>query len=415
MRTDHRALQRHTATRARTLATGAARVLVLGAGLLVLHASAPLPTHAQDVATGGDETLTVRGILSTTLFANDQLFAPGNGQNAIWAAPPDDADDSWYHGADVRATRLGLDFNGPDVSGDWRVGGTIEVDFFGGVVGTGAFSDEQPMLRLRLGYIDLTNGRTTLRVGQAWSPTFGFAPESLSRIGFAHGWAGGGLIGWRLPGVFLYHDLSSDGPTTLHLQLAAMRGSWSDDVTPDGVSAGEASSVPQLEARLEARHAPAGAPSWEAFVAGHYDRKDLDGAGVDGDDSLDGWTVNGGVRIRPEPFTLIANAYVGEAAGQIFAHILQFGDFGGWGANGQLGFDLTPRWSIWGLYGIDDPDDDAPQRLQNQVVTGMLRYQVRQYAAALEWHRITTDHRIPLAGETSVSGNQLALSVRYTF
>lgn len=381
---------------------------------LSLAAIAPAAAAAQGVDTGGDETLTIRGILSVSLLANDQTFGPGNGQNAIWAERPEAEDDPWYHGADVRGTRLGLDFNGPQVSGDWRVGGTLEVDFFGGVVGTGAFSDEQPMLRLRLGYADLTNGRTTLRIGQAWSPTFGFAPESLSRIGFAHAWGGGGLIGWRLPGVFLYHDLTEDDPTTLQIQLAAMRGSWADDTSPDGVSAGEASMVPQLEARLSARNTSSDVP-WEAFVAGHFDRRDLDGVDSDGDLELDGWAVNGGLRIRPEPFTLLANAYVGHAVGNIFAQILQLGDFGGWGANAQLGYDLTPRWSLWGLYGIDDPDDDAPLRLRNQLVSGMLRYQLRQYAVGLEWHHISTDHRLPLDDQTTVSGNQLALSVRYTF
>lgn len=115
-----------------------------------------LPLPAQDVAAGGEEGITLRGIVSAVLFANDQLLAPGNGQNALWAALPGLDEDAWYHGADVRGTRLGLDFTGPAAFGDWQAGGTVEVDFFGGFPGGGTLSDEQPMLRLRLAYADLT-------------------------------------------------------------------------------------------------------------------------------------------------------------------------------------------------------------------------------------------------------------------
>lgn len=77
--------------------------------------------------------------------------------------------------------------------------------------------------------------------------------------------------------------------------------------------------MPQLEARLSAGRTVADDVPVDAFIAGHWDRKDLDGAGVDGDATLDGWAVNGGVRLRPGPFTIIGNAYVGHAVGQLFA------------------------------------------------------------------------------------------------
>ncbi|HEX6938580.1 MAG TPA: hypothetical protein VF158_04160 [Longimicrobiales bacterium] len=390
--------------------TGALSAVLLAVG-------APAAARAQRVEPGEEETITIRGFVSATLFVDDKFFALSNGQSALWADLPELEEDEWFHGGDVRNTRVGLDFDGPVLFGDWRARATIEVDFFGGFTGTGAFSDEQPNLRLRLAYADLTNGRTTVRIGQMWSPTFGYAPESLSHIGFPLGWGAGGLIGWRFPGIFLYHDITNDEGLDVHLQLAAFRGSWSDELLPDDVSAGEATLMPQLEARVGIGRSPERGTTWEAFVAGHIDHKDRSGPGDDSDFELDGWAFNGGFRVRPGRFTLLGNGYVGEAIGQLFAQILQFGDFEGWGIQGQVGYDIARDWSVWAFYGIDDPDDDDEDllRLDNQIIAAMLRYRVRQYAIGLEWFRAMTDHRLAFDDERDVNGNQFALSVRYDF
>lgn len=388
----------------------------------LLFVGYPLPAPAQDtgndqeVETAGEETLTIRGFVSGSLFVQDQFFALGNGQHALWVALPELFEDEWFHGGDVRNTRVAFDFTGPELFGDWRAGATLEVDFFGGFVGTGAFSDEQPQLRLRLAYVDLTNGRTTIRLGQAWTPTFGYVPESLSHIAFPLGWGAGGLIGWRFPGLFFYHNLDDEGPTTTQIQLAAFRGSWVDEFFPDDVSAGEATLIPQLEARFGIRHEPEDGTQWEAFLAGHIDHKDLSGPGDDLDIDQDGWALSGGARVRPGRWTILVNGYLGDAIGHLFAQILQFGDFFGRGVQGQLGYDITENWSVWAFYGIDDPaDDDGPLRLQNQIVSAMLRYRIRQYSVGLEWFHATTDHRVLLDDRRELNGNQFALSARYDF
>ncbi|HEU5249125.1 MAG TPA: hypothetical protein VFW15_03995, partial [Thermoanaerobaculia bacterium] len=104
--------------------------------------------RAQTVEPGG---LTIRGFLSGSVFLQDQNFAFGNGQNAEWPAGPEFTRDEWFSGGDARNTRLTLAFDGPKVAkGPWKLGGQLEMDFFGGFNGTGAFSDEQPIPRLRL-------------------------------------------------------------------------------------------------------------------------------------------------------------------------------------------------------------------------------------------------------------------------
>lgn len=382
----------------------------------------PVWANAQEVKSGGDETITIRGFISATLFVDDQFFGLSNGQSAIWAELPELERDEFFHGGDVRNTRVGIDFTGPKVFDDWRAQGTLEIDFFGGFVGTGAFSDEQPLLRLRLAYADLTDGRTTVRIGQFWSPTFGYVPESLSHIAFPLGWGGGGLIGWRFPGIFVYHDFTPEHQTRFQLQLAALRGSWSDEFFPDNVSAGEATLAPQLEIRLDFSRRPDTGTPWEAYLAGHWDHKDLSGPGIDLlDDGFDGWAVSGGIRVRSSPLTFLAQGYIGHAVGQLFAQILQFGDFSSWGAQGQLGYDFDENWSVWAFYGVDNPDDDdddVPLRFENQIVSAMLRYRLKQFAVGLEWFHAATNHRLPIIDERDerkVNGNQFALSVRYDF
>ena len=57
----------------------------------------------QEVRLGSDAILTIRGILSATLFAQDARFSLGNGQQAEFVQS-ELAD--WWHGGDVRSTRL---------------------------------------------------------------------------------------------------------------------------------------------------------------------------------------------------------------------------------------------------------------------------------------------------------------------
>jgi len=161
------------------------------AGLLVSIAVPP-PTVAQQVTTGQNVTITLHGIFSGTLYGQDADFLTGNGQRAEFAAVERG---NWDMGGDVRNLRLTLGVNGPEVKRGWRANGTLELDFFGSFVVSGNFSDEQPQPRLRLAYVDLTNGRTTLRFGQAWSLSLGNIPVSTTHIGFPLGWGSGGFVG----------------------------------------------------------------------------------------------------------------------------------------------------------------------------------------------------------------------------
>jgi hypothetical protein len=398
--------------------------------LLALLAAPFLPDTlaAQDVEAGGRERITIRGILGASFYVQDALFGLGNGQKAQFVQTELD-EDGWWHGGDARNVRLTLAFAGPEVQGDWRANATVEMDFFGPFAAGGNFGDEQPLPRLRLAWAELTNGRTTLRFGQDFALTWGNLPVSTSRIGFPLGWGTGGLIGWRFLGLQAHHRLTArDSPTSVQLKLGAYKNSWSDEPNPpppgavpsadDGPSAGEAG-LPQLEARLDVTGRVGEEGTWGAYLVGHYDTKDLDGAGVADAavDDLTSWAAEAGARYARGALTLHGNAWIGQAMGHHFGNIIQFRDVKGWGGWVQAGVNLTNRLSVWGYAGTDDPDDEdeaaAPLERQRSVLfVPMVRLQFPQLAFGLEWMHSRTDWA---AAPTERSGNQVIFSGVYTF
>ena len=383
--------------------------------------------HAQEVRAGGAGTIVLRGFVSASFFAQDALFGLGNGQKAQFVEDELE-EDGWWHGGDARSTRLTLAFAGTEVTGRWRPNALAEFDFFGPFASGGNFGDEQPLPRLRLAYGELTNGRTTFRLGQDWSLMWGNVPVSTSHLGSPLGWGTGGLIGWRFLGAQLHHTLSrTDAPTTVQLKLGVFEGSWDEPNTApagavpsgdDGPSAGEAG-TPQLEARLDVSGRAGAGGTWALYVAGHYDRKDLDGAGADLPEieDLTSWAAEAGARIAPGSFTLQGNAYYGKAMGHQFGNIIQFRAVEGWGAWAQAGLELTSRWSVWAFAGADDPDDTdsdgLPLDRTNSVqLVPMLRYQTGPLALGLEWLHSRTEWS---AAPVERTGNQFILSALYAF
>jgi hypothetical protein len=378
------------------------------------------------VKPAGKEMLTVSGFVSATFFAQDQNFSFGNGQNAEWPTPPQYNTNKWFSGGDVRNTRLTLAFNGPQTPEGWKVGALVEADFFGGFNGSGAFSQQQDTPRLRLAYADLTNGGTTLRIGQFWSPFFGEVPASLSHIAFPLGYGSAGDVGWRFPGLFLYQDLSGKGAAVKSkLTVAVFEGSWNAPSTGTltNQTAGNVGFRNQVEARLDF-NGKSGDSAWGVYVAAHWDDKDLTGvnnvnpAGTHGVKSLTGTGAEVGGNYKIGSFLIHGNLYTTKAAGQQFAAITQFGDIKDWGGWLQLGYDIDKRWSVYGFYGMVQPNKNdvitwvgSAGLIKNQQASFMLEYSLGQYQLGLEW----LHDEVTTATNTKVKGNQIALSTRYIF
>jgi hypothetical protein len=382
------------------------------AGLLIPLFCAVVATVPEGMA---QQRLQVSGFVGTTLFVQDRLFDPGNGQNAQYLAfDQDDAD--WWHGGDVRNTRLAATMGAARLPNRWRASGLIEADFFGDF-SPGAFGREQPMPRIRLAYAQLERGGTRLRFGQDWSPIYGFVPESVTHIAFPLGWGSAGLIGWRFPGIFLRHRLSgTDRRGGAHLHVAVMRGGWGDEDDPELPTAGQRALVPQVQARLDLKgHRQAEIP-WEMYLAGHFDRKEIDAPG----EMVDGLAVTGGLRLTPGPLAFMVNVYTGRALGHHSAHISQFGDYTSTGVQGQLGLHLDRSWSLWAFGGIDTvaEDDLFPgDRSRNVMFDFALRYATGPLEVGANWMNVRTRWHAPpgMGADVEMTGNQIALSSVLSF
>ncbi len=398
---------------------GSARVVFLAAAIAVFAAAA----EAQTVQLGSTSSVTLKGFISATFFGQDQNFTFGNGQNAEFPVPPETKTDRWFYGGDVRNTRLTLAFAGPTVTGDWKVNATAEADFFGGFNGTGAFSGQQPSPRLRLAFVDFTNGSTTIRMGQQWSPLFGNVPVSLSHIAFPLGYGSAGDVGWRFPGIFLYQNLTAKGaPLNADLQFAIMSGSWTapPGTTIDQNNAGNAG-TPQFELRFNLG-GKSDQMSWSTYIVGHYDQKDLTGAGASAkNDTLNGDAFELGAKFQYGGFMIQGNAYTGHSVGQQFAAITQFGKIQSSGGWLQAGYDFTKNWGLFGFWGMDDPKDKdvlAPTgspgsaRLKNEMYAAMLRWHGGPLGFGLEWME---DKLTSGVDRTKTRGTQVALSALYSF
>lgn len=391
---------------------------VCGVAAFLLVARAPAAS-SQDVRTGEAERLTISGLVGATLFTQDELFGPGNGQNAQWV----DLDDigRWWLGGDVRNTRLLLEIAGPRIGRRWRTGGTVEADFFGGHPGTGAYVAEQPQPRLRLAFGQLSRGGTTLRLGQDWAPLAGYVPESVTHIAFPLGYGSAGQIGWRFPGLFVFQDLARGRWGRVGLHAAIMRGGWNDAADPELPTAGQQAGVPQVQARVDVESEERRGTSWGVHLTGHVDRKDIERDMVL-TDRVTGHALQLGARIRSGVLTIHGNVYTGRAMGHHAAHISQFGDIRGRGAWAQLGISPGRRWSTWSFFGTDDPRDedlDPDSRLRNRVFAQMVRFEDGPFAAGLEWLHARTlwwpsDLPAGTGGDLRV-GNQIALSVLLAF
>lgn len=388
---------------------------------------------AQNVTTGGKESLKIKGFLSATFFAQDQNFAFGNGQSAEFATT-NNTQNQWFYGGDIRNTRLTMVFNGPEVTNDWKLGGVLELDAFNDPTNTGAFGGQIWTPRVRLAYADLVHENITIRFGQAWDPLFGNVPVSLSHIAFPLGYGSAGDVGWRFPGIFFYYKFDSNSSTHVSLDAAVMAGSWTNGpgTTTSFTTAGN-SGTPQFELRLNVENKFSDGGVFKAYVVGHYDQVNLNGIGADSTANLTGVAGELGASFSSNGFLVHGNVYTGKNIGQQFGQITQFAPYaattlgidlsstGGWA---QIGYAFESGWGIYGYYGMEKVNkDDATalfmSREKNNLLDVMVKYATGPFEIGMEYlHNNLTTLQYAIGGvssEVKLSGTQIALSTLYKF
>lgn len=367
------------------------------------------------------------GFVTTSMFVADAQFGAGYGQMSLWTAAEGTVDKAHF-GGDIRQSRMNLSMAGPKVFGEWQPKGVLEFDLFGGF-SAGAFGDESLLPRIRVAYAELKQGGTTIQIGQMNQLVVPQIPMSVSHIAFPWSYTAG-TIGWRTPGIQVFHAIPM-GDMKLELAGAVQRGTWADP-NNGPVSLGEASGIPQIEARVKL-DGKAGNASYTAYLVGHYDQKDLSGwnaqSAPGADDKLTGTAIQVGGKFTLAPVTFAFNAYQGKAIGQLLGQVLQFGDVSSVAGWAQLGFFASKELSVWAGFGMDKPDEDdvntklaaTSRRKQNQVITGMVRYASGNYSFAAEYFRTTTKTATYAAGgttptaEADLTGQQVVVSAMYAF
>ncbi|WP_284330950.1 hypothetical protein [Dyella flagellata] len=371
-------------------------------------------------------SVALHGFIDATAFSQSRNFTFGNGQNAEYPIP---GAPGRLSGVDVRNTRFWLDFSGAKVAGDWTGGGRLELDFFGGNNGTGPYSQQQPLPRLRQAYMTLTNPLTgsNFQIGQMWDLMFPLddLPTSLSHIAFPLGY-GTGIIGWRLPGIIFSQDLNhgSTGPLW-RLDVGAFEGTWSGPGNPvNYISAANAGFRPQLEAKLHLEQPK----DWLLFAAAHWSQINLAGVGnsaptpIKREFSSTAFELGG--QWTPDPWVFRSVVYTGRGIGQIFGDLSQFGDIKDTGGYVMGGYKFNPNWSSNLFYALSKPNANEVVRWLGNGATGLLKnrqaaanliYSVGDYSFALEWIHSMLDSTTNGKTRTRTSGNQVNVSAYYKF
>jgi predicted porin len=383
-----------------------------------------------------DFVFAFHGIVGGSLYAQDSILAPGNGGQS-WFVAQQFSTHKALVGGDVRQSRFSLAFAGPKVFQGATPRAYVEVDFSNNA-GQGGYGDVSLLPRLRHVYAELNWGNTAIRFGQdhelligssPWAPPAG--PASVGHIGYPLVYQAG-AVGWREPGVAVYQQFPGFfGAASLEFAAMVMRSQWVAPLLASGLpnqaatSAGEQSGYPGFEARVQAV-----GKNFRLGVSGHWNQSHRAGIGNQETAALPDLitqAVQVGARLNAGPITLQGGGYAGKNLAPLLGALLQFQgnaqdiqEIGGWA---QAGFNFTPELSVWGLAGTSKPSNSdviaaGGTRLQNTVVSGMLRYQEGGYAIGLEyahWHTRTTVPVPGIAPDGNLDGNQLMLSGFYFF
>ena len=314
-----------------------------------------------------------------TVFATSRT-APG--PFTLWVLSREEGGESSF-AIDARATRLGVNIDGPVIHSGFELGGQVEIDFFGEFL-----MENRAEARLRHAYLEATNEQWRLLVGQTWDVVSPLWPGSLN---FSVGWAGGN-IGFRRAQVRAERAIAMPEGELL------LQGSLNQDIVEDfpsepGVRR-ETASYPVLQARVAYSHPMADGRRATLGFSGHFGETGFDFLRFGpppvflppaDDVRVKTWSFNmdmelpltSNLMVRGEFFRgSNLSPFLG-GIGQGVCPCLRRGinSTGGW-------LELVERWSpCWESHfgmGIDDPRDSDSLfgRTQNSFIFANLIWQV---------------------------------------
>jgi hypothetical protein len=254
---------------------------------------------------------------------------------------PQDADGQSQSSFTARETRFGVATGGPKL-GDWTTSAKLETDFYGSAPSNGSGS-----LRIRLAYVDMTNGKTSIRVGQDWLPisTLNPATTNFTIMGY-----NGNLWG-RIPQATVRQKFSED--VTGYASTYRCRNEEDDE---HGLSCDLV--MPWVAAGVQVRKDIFGNGNPASFgLGGAFRNGDVEGKSVTPN------LVSGEFRLPWKVVDLQGEAYYGQGMGMEYLHGGGAFNLDGDPIRTQGGFvqfgiqAATPVRLHFG-YGLDDPRDE---------------------------------------------------------
>lgn len=379
------------------------------------------PQPAPTTTSPSPGAVTTQGKFPVTIYGNlvlNSFFDTGQmniSDIPLFPVKPDALGDDKSFGMTARQSRLGLKFDGHEVLGA-EVSGQVEIDFLGGKAPFGNGVDmDLPRLRLAFGRMDWDHW--SVEAGQDWVIFAPLNPTSYAEYAIPS-MSGSGNPWIRLPQLRTeYKNTIADG-LKFQAQFAAIDPDMGDYSTatfsatrPPGI--GERGRAPGAEGRfaLTSIHDDR---DYTIGFSGHFAHGKNSGTVGDITDqlSLNSW---GAALDFSLPFTKLFNlsgeAYTGRAlgifsvdSGESIEPVGTLGDLGVRSSGGwtQAEFNLTPKWQVNLVYGIDDPTaSNLPlgARARNQSYMGNLIWKTTPHVnIAWEYRRMLTNFRdTPLA------------------
>jgi hypothetical protein len=386
-------------------------------------------------------TFALHGFVSMSAAYQTGSFALSEGQQSLSSNTVLNAVDKNSLTFDVRQSRFNFSVKGPQVLGGATPSGVLEIDFFQGF-GAGNYGNVSLLNRMRVAYSELNWGAGRLQLGQQNDLIFAMAPTSLSHIGFPLGYFTGN-IGWRRPGVFGYYTVNASSDLKFEVAGEVGRSQWADAAAtigagataqPGGITQGEASGGPAVEARVSVAYSK----YLTAFVATHWQQADISGYNNGGavgalgtKNQLNTAAYNGGLKLTlplPNDMGVVVQGtgFTGKNLAPLIANFAAF-NFGnnadpdvtttGWWA--QAGLNLTKEFSLWGFYGMQSIDKADFTRAfavgnfyENATTNVLAMYRDGGYGLSAEWINFQTKQATAISG-TSITANRTAKSDQY--
>jgi len=256
----------------------------------------------------------------------------------------------------ARHTRLGLKIEGPPVGENYKTNAVIEADFGGGFPNSSTPA-RQPVLRMRLAWMEITNPSWEARFGQDWALISVPHPNTTSLVVGA----GLGNLWMQMPQVkFTYKSEHIQAALSFNRPMdgnTKYDGSANGDLDP--VGDGERSGLPWLMSRVWYKTS-----KLQLSASGHYGQElvnDLKAV----PHRLKSYSINADAILELGPLALTGKVFYGENLNSFLGGILQgvqrdsskaYGIVaqGGWG---QAVYKVSQNWAITAGIGLDDPLD----------------------------------------------------------